>query len=337
MRRTAENLGGELISLRQETVRFPFFKDKDPVLSRLSLQEIVELVGGHVTYCGPFNALCEEVNIFQFWTREYVTLLGDYLMDRCELHTGSTLILDVGAGDGVLSQALQDYFNFLCPRDYSVSSQGAPLEQSTRVPLSSLIDKQSPSAGRKTSNERRSTNSTLQSTKTFTKSPSIIAVDDGSWRIPRRDSNNIVERLDVKTALSKYVANARSPGAADQQVIVLCSWMPMGIDWTSSFRQAGVTEYILIGECDDGQCGDNWLTWGNVAFLDDLQAELNAKLTTEESTIKAAEASERPPAPYQNDGYVRQELSKLESFQFSRYDCSVSRFSRTISFRKQGM
>ncbi|BBN02965.1 hypothetical protein MPTK1_2g19690 [Marchantia polymorpha subsp. ruderalis] len=45
--------------------------------------------------------------------------------------------------------------------------------------------------------------------------------------------------------------------------IVLVSWMPMGVDWTAHMRATpSVLEYILIGEMDDGICGDPWLTWG---------------------------------------------------------------------------
>ena len=48
--------------------------------------------------------------------------------------------------------------------------------------------------------------------------------------------------------------------------IVLCSWMPLGHDWTAAFRACGsVRAYVLIGEVDDGCCGQPWATWGYVA------------------------------------------------------------------------
>jgi hypothetical protein len=45
--------------------------------------------------------------------------------------------------------------------------------------------------------------------------------------------------------------------------IVICSWMPMGVDWTAQMRAMfSIREYILIGEIDGGICGHPWLTWG---------------------------------------------------------------------------
>lgn len=51
--------------------------------------------------------------------------------------------------------------------------------------------------------------------------------------------SHLTHRLEYDQALARY------PTAA----IVLCSWMPMGEDWTARIRaQATVQEYLLIGE-----------------------------------------------------------------------------------------
>ncbi|KAL3678235.1 hypothetical protein R1sor_021191 [Riccia sorocarpa] len=72
--------------------------------------------------------------------------------------------------------------------------------------------------------------------------------------------------------------------------LVMVSWMPMGVDWTASMRATdSVLEYILIGEMDDGICGDPWLTWGSRFPGDESSSDtsshdngcLNSKLTYE--------------------------------------------------------
>lgn len=41
--------------------------------------------------------------------------------------------------------------------------------------------------------------------------------------------------------------------------LVICSWMPMGVDWSRAFRNCDdVDEYVLLGEADDGSCGHLW-------------------------------------------------------------------------------
>ena len=39
--------------------------------------------------------------------------------------------------------------------------------------------------------------------------------------------------------------------------------MSQGVDWTAEMRKFSIDEYILIGETDNGSCGNKWLTWGN--------------------------------------------------------------------------
>ncbi|KAL3921357.1 MAG: hypothetical protein SGILL_002786, partial [Bacillariaceae sp.] len=251
-------------------------------LSDTSLEDILEVVtGGYIANCGPLNAICQEANFYQMWTHEYVQHLGDYLMQRCA--NEQTTILDVGAGDGLLIQCLRDF-----------------------------MDQKAKSNHKK----RKAAKARSGATKPTT-APTLVATDDMSWNIFVKAQ---VEKLSVEAALEKYAVGNQEDTKEERpkQVIVLCSWMPMGEDWTSIFRAAGVDEYILIGESDDGSCGHNWKTWGNPTFRDGR-----------------ATLGEVAP-PYKRDGYNRWDMDVLTPFQFSSFDCAVSKSSKTVSFRREG-
>jgi hypothetical protein len=256
----------------------------DTDLRNTSLEDVLEVVtGGFIANCGPLNALCLEANFYQLWTREYVQHLGDYLLQRSLSNSKiETTILDVGAGDGLLIQCLREY-----------------MTQKTN---------------RKT--RKSSSNVTWQAEDI----PTLVATDNMSWNILIRAH---VEKLSVEHALAKYTGQSGDKDDNEdmlghKQLIVLCSWMPMGEDWTSLFRDMEVDEYILIGESDDGSCGHNWLTWGNAAFCGDEEAE------------------RMMIPPYQRDGYQRWDMDVLTPFLFSSFDCAVSKSSKTVSFRRVG-
>lgn len=64
-----------------------------------------------------------------------------------------------------------------------------------------------------------------------------------------------VQTADFRDALHEHMPD-----------MVLCSWMPLGDDWTAAFRACkSVMSYLLIGEVDDGCCGHPWKTWGYLA------------------------------------------------------------------------
>ena len=66
-----------------------------------------------------------------------------------------------------------------------------------------------------------------------------------------------VRRADYRTALAEQLPD-----------VVLCSWMPLGEDWTEAFRACGsVRAYVLLGEVEDGCCGRPWKTWGYVVLI----------------------------------------------------------------------
>jgi hypothetical protein len=122
----------------------------------------------------------------------------------------------------------------------------------------------------------------------------------------------------------------------------------MNEDWSATFRHYGVDEYILIGEADEGQCGDLWLTWGNHHFLSDLASQQHgtnisynggggdqqSNYSSDDNVSKNHEPVQQA-ALYEVDGYVRKDLIELQKFQFSRFDSSTSKYGKTVSFRRR--
>lgn len=302
----------------------------DTDVGATGLEDILEVVTrGYVKNCGPLNALCQEANFYQLYTREYVQHLGDYLLKRTAARRSSgdaqpqhgklqnngeyilnetplvstdTVVLDIGAGDGLLMHCLRDYME-------------------RKVMGLSLTDSRK---GKQKRDNRASKNNRQ------TVIPKMVATDDMSWKIFAKAE---VEKLSVEQALEKYTTKAStetsSNGTTDETsnerplVIVICSWMPMGQDWTSLFRKAGVDEYILIGEADDGSCGDNWLTWGNPAFCEAAE------------TTDGDDSPSSPTPPYIEEGYKRVDMDPLTKYQFSSFDLANSKSSKTVSFRRR--
>jgi hypothetical protein len=269
----------------------------------LSMEEILEIAGGHVIHCGPFNTVCEEAEMFQMWTEEYVSSLGGYLLDRTSKFEGETVVLDVGAGDGLLVHFLKEFVELETKR------------QSRR---------------QKSSKPRQSSSPIRKIPGSSSKLPTLVATDDGSWGIFAKAE---VEKLNVKDSVVKY-AGRNDP---KRQLIVLCSWMPMGADWTALFREHGVDEYILIGEADDGTCGHNWETWGNPDFYPDsaMQSSDSETDSDDPSDSKSVTGSVDILPSHAVDNYERWDMDNLSQYQFSRFDCAVSRSSKTVSFRKR--
>ena len=260
---------------------------------------------GQIAFSGPINAYFEmrrREDSYELWTKDYIFGLANYLLQRIEeMNEQSaceleTTILDVGAGDGRLIYFLRRAM------------------------------KEIASSKRKIGDRRNATMSDSSM-------PTLIATDDGSWRAPIYNNSHIqVEQLSAADAVEKY---GPKPEFDNKRLIVLCSWMPPGEDWTFLFRQPAaemlmqsneasaehsglVEEYILVGECDDGTCGHNWYTWGNNDFYPAVEADNNTP--------------EMPP--HIVDGYIRVDLEELSQLQFSRFDCSRSSESKTVSFRR---
>ena len=276
MEEIAVDLGGSIAAIFGSSMRLANIPLETNV-GKLSVEELLEVAGAHVASCGPLNVLCNEYDIYQLWTKEYIDGLCEHLHERVESYDGETVIVDVGAGDGLLGNLIRQKLN------KKVRSE---VFHSSKMPGTEI--------------------------KKLKALPEVVSVDNGSWRIKPKAS---VEPLAVDVAIKKYACDP------SKQVIVLCSWMPTDIDWTTIFRAEKVDEYILIGEYDDGNCGDNWETWGNHEFLPENYQVLD--LQTDK------------PCPFEKDGYKRQTLEKLRSYQFSRFDSADSSNSATISFRTQ--
>ena len=135
--------------------------------------------------------------------------------------------------------------------------------------------------------------------------------DAGSWELTASDNGSwglSSSRYHYSSAFGAEVLPL-SYRAALRQVrphLVLTSWMPMGVDWSASFREYGVHEYVLLGEAYDGACGHNWATWGNPDFQDD----------------EATPDDQRPVAraPYEIDGFSTHEIREVSRWMLSRFD-----------------
>jgi len=146
----------------------------------------------------------------------------------------------------------------------------------------------------------------------------VLACDNGSWPLDTALRFGGVEARAFRAALREHAPH-----------LVVCSWMPMGVDWTATFRScASVREYVLLGELFDGACGHNWLTWGNAAFReghdkghDEVQGH----------------AVETPP--HERDGWTMREVPEVSRWQLSRFasdtsDCEFN--SYCVSVRRGG-
>lgn len=131
----------------------------------------------------------------------------------------------------------------------------------------------------------------------------VIATDSGEGALK---SDFPVEQLKHDKAMEKYNPD-----------IVICSWMPYQVDFTRDIRKfSSVKEYILIGETDEGCCGDRWETWGWSWDEDD----------EDEGKIP----------PYEADGFVREDLDDLSDLQIGRTDDPGNyHYSRTVSFKRR--
>lgn len=321
MVRIAEQIGGSVIEIRGGSIGVTHVPDLSKDVSKLSMEEIIEVTGGHVMQCGPFNALCEHANVYQFWTREYIEMLGRYLLRQSAANSSKeTVILDVGAGDGILADLLREFF---------------ASERSITSSTSFRRARQHNTKGFLRSRHKAKESDTSPSKRL----PTIMASDDGTWGISPIAH---VEKQTAEEALAAF-AEKDAKGMNKYHMIVICSWMPMNEDWTAIFRSHRVDEYILIGECDDGQCGDNWETWGNPEHLNnsfDLDylsnpssdPALSNVTATEPTPVQKLDADPLIP-PYKRDGYARENLEEFSACQFSRFDCRGLKTGRTVSFR----
>jgi len=303
-----KSLGGYVSNIHH-SLQIPILPDHTKLYD-LTLEQLLELTGAHVSNCGVFNLYCEQGNIYELWTQDYIDELAKYLVDRTmnawKKDEKETLILEVGAGDGTLSKHLRKSFERMDDQK----------RQTQRI-RNTVLNKNKKT--RKVKKGIKNVPSFMNDSLHEFMIPKLITTDDGSWNIKTKSSG--VEKMNVHQALEKYAQN----NVKDRQIIVLCSWMMKGVDWTIDFRASDVDEYILIGESDDGCCGHNWNTWGNLDFID-----------IEEGDEKVKNVGNAKP-PYEVDNFERIDLEDLSKLQFSRYDSVSSRSSNTVSFRRSNI
>jgi len=144
----------------------------------------------------------------------------------------------------------------------------------------------------------------------------LIATDSGASKLA---INFPVEKLDHKSAIEKY-----------NPQIILCSWMPLGIDLSADFRKdLSVKEYLLIGQ--PTLCGNPWYTYGE-----------NVDSNSFSYTVSDEEIKEREKqlAPYKADGFEEQFMKNISKFQICRIDePRVDRlfdsYSATYSYKRK--
>ena len=215
-----------------------------------SYEDLLELAGCSVVGRNEFNSYCENHEIYDFWTKDYVDGLAAHLAAaRDERGVEVLEVVEAGAGDGRLSFFLRRALRKL-------GAEGAV---------------------------------------------NVVATDSGQWRF--------APRHEVKAASAE--------AAADGAHVALVAWMPMGVDWTSSWRVLPqLSEYVVVGEAWNGCCGHNWDTWGNPAY--------------------APAGADVEAPPYEADGFAKRELADLSRAQLSRYDCAAyAGNSRTFSFKRR--
>jgi hypothetical protein len=305
IRTVRTKLGGDVLISQGGASCLTQVENENTSTSNLLFEEVLEVGGIPVLQTNAFHLVCEHANIYQMWTREYIEHLGQYLQNQSDSFDGETLILDVGAGDGILSQCLREFFHV-----------------KYKTKKANLYPKQ--------------TNGGKQNRSILNRYPPlVIATDNYSARIETKAKvlhYDAVETVDFFTG----------KGDSDEvrQVIVICSWMPKNEDWTKHFRESNVDEYILIGEADDGHCGDNWATWGNPYFHEAYGVDNSFTTAVDEYCKSNTDDAQKKrdhviPVPlYETDGYVRRNLDFLSRYQFSRFDSRVSKNGQTVSFRR---
>lgn len=167
----------------------------------------------------------------------------------------------------------------------------------------------------------------------------VYATDDHSLGLAKGDAkggHHGVVAADALDAVSQCgfsrepttaVSSSSSlPGACD---VALVCWQPMGVDWTAAIRaSASFQEYVLVGEVDDGICGDPLATWGVRVHDSGDSGDGGGGEGTSEG---------RPDVTYASDGWSRVDVTEeLGGRQICRTDerWLMGRRSRTTSFRR---
>ena len=72
-----------------------------------------------------------------------------------------------------------------------------------------------------------------------------VRASDAAPAVPK-DAAFWVEKMDAAAACRRH-----------DPLIVVCSWMTIGQDWSEAFRESGVLEYVLVGSLLDADARCN--------------------------------------------------------------------------------
>ena len=263
--------------------------DKD--VSSMEFGGLLEEAGALVARRGPLSAWCEEVGAYELVTSELVEAIASYVDERLPTidreGSATSALLASDAAESAAAAAAAE------------AAAAADAEAGAEAPRTSGAPARIVEVGAGNGELSHYLRQALRARGT---DAVVIASDRAPW--PRTVGR--VEALDYREALKTYRPH-----------LVLCSWMPMGVDWTRAFRECGsVGEYLLLGEVYDGAVGHNWETWGNPAFADD----------------------EKPATPpHARDGWELAEVPSVSRWMLSRYvsdvaDCECG--SAAVAFRR---
>ena len=139
----------------------------------------------------------------------------------------------------------------------------------------------------------------------------VLEVGAGDGHLGRAISEALAGGDDAPAAAVKYICTDIEPRGAGvaraayadalqsyDPDIVICCWMPLGDDWTAAFREhMSVRAYVLIGEVDDGCCGEPWATWGYVAERGRDSCSVSSTSSESDRSDADGHATHERPAP----------------------------------------
>ena len=292
--------------------RVPFWKAEAERKQNPAVQLPQRVARGDATDAEcTFWRACERTSLFQVYTQEFVVRLVGLLAARAvaagleregdvdgaqRAHTGSVLtVLEVGAGDGRLSAALL--------REAKRREAAAGLTSPASSAAGAAAEADAADAATEAA-ETAACTATLPSGEGRTVRLCFRASDSGRDRIRCAEDAALprVARLTSSRALASFAPSRAAVGGGGDvtsasspcSIVVLCAWMPQGVDWTQAWRaDRRVAAYVLVGPADAPTCGDLYATWGRVPS-DEFAHEYGIDLDA--------------PPPFAKDGFEREDV-----------------------------
>ena len=203
--------------------------DENYPIDHWTVEDILEVGGCSVYNKGPFNLFCEKHNVYDYYCQEYIESLLSYLNDRA---------------NGICIAEGKDQIKVL-----EIGAGNGYLGSFLNLCHLQRLEKD------------QDNNNDINIT--WRKKFDYISTDFKPGKMHTFFYSSflmkyelLVQKYEYKAAIDKF-----------QPDIVLCAWMPMGVDWSEYIRSKScVKEYILLGETDRGCCGHNYYTckYGNI-------------------------------------------------------------------------